>query len=123
MVMTRDEPPTPVKGVTVRVRDEAGRIVGTAHTDPSGHFAFEFERPGSYFVEAVDDSGKVLAVEDVGRVAVTVEPGQNSTVLLRVPAHASAGSHVPLAAIILGAASAAGIAAFTASGHPASPEQ
>jgi len=51
---------------------------------------------------------------------VTVEPGQNSTVMLRIPGHMSP---VPLAAIILGAASAAGIAAFTASGQPASPEQ
>ena len=122
-VMTRDEPPAPVKGATVRVRDEAGRIVGTAHTDPAGQFTFELERPGSYFVEAVDSSGKVLAVEDVGQVAVTAGPGQTATVMLRVPALLSAGSRVPLAAIILGAASAAGIAAFTAGGQPASPEK
>ena len=123
MVMTRDEPPTPAKDLMVRARDDAGRIVGTAHTDPAGHFSFELERPGSYFVEAVDDSGKVLAVEDVGRVAVTVEPGQNATIMLRIPARVSAANRVPLAAIILGAASAAGIAAFTTGGQPASPEK
>ncbi len=123
MVITRDEPPKPVKGATVRARDDAGRIVGTERTDPAGHFAFEFERPGSYFVEVVDGSGRVLAIEDVGRVAVTVEPGQNSTVILRLPGRRPAGAWTSTAAMILGAASAAGIGAFMASGQPESPEQ
>jgi hypothetical protein len=123
MVITRDEPPKPVKGVTVRARDDGGRIVGTQRTDLAGHFAFEFEHAGSYFVEVVDDSGRVLAIEDVGRVAVTVEPGQHSTVILRLPGRQPAGAWASTAATILGAASAAGIGAFAASGQPASPEQ
>ena len=123
MVITRDEPPKPVKGATVRARDGAGRIVGTERSDTAGHFAFKFERPGAYFVEVVDGSGRVLAIEDVGRVAVTVEPGQSSTVILRMPGRLPAGAWTSTAATILGAAGAAGIGAFTASGQPASPEQ
>jgi hypothetical protein len=56
-------------------------------------------------------------------VAVTVEPGQHSTVILRLPGRLPAGAWASTAATILGAASAAGIGAFAASGQPASPEQ
>ena len=122
-VITRDEPPRPVKRATVRARDAAGRIAGTTTTDDNGHFAFLLTRAGSYYVELVDESGRVLAVEDVGEGAISVAAGQNSTTILRVPGRMAGASVGTAARAILAAASAAGIGAFTASGQPASPER
>jgi hypothetical protein len=84
-VITRDEPPRPVRRAKVRARDAAGRIVGTTTTDESGQFWFLLERAGTYYVELVDDTGRVLAVEDVGEAAISVGAGENSTTILRVP--------------------------------------
>ena len=79
---------------SVRARDASGRIVATTTTDHTGHFAFLLERAGTYYVEVVDDAGRLPAAA-LGTTLRT----------------------------ILGAASAAGIAAFAASGQPASPER
>jgi hypothetical protein len=122
-VITRDEPPRPVRRATVRARDGAGRIVGTTTTDDGGQFAFSLPRAGTYYVELVDDTGRVLAVEDVGEAAVSVTAGQNSTTILRVPGRLPTSAIGRTARTILGAASAAGIGTLTASGQPASPER
>ena len=92
-------------------------------TDDNGHFAFLLARAGAYYVELVDEAGRVLAVEDVGEGAINVAAGQNSTTILRVPGRLSGAVAGTAARAILGAASAAGIGAFTASGRPASPER
>lgn len=122
-VITRDQPPRPVRRATVRARDNQGRIAGTTTTDESGQFAFMLERAGSYYVELVDDAGRVLAVEDVGQAAISVSAGQTSTTILRVPGQLPSAAWGRTARTILGAASAAGIGAFTAAGQPASPER
>lgn len=122
-VITRDEPPRPVKRATVRARDAAGQIVATTTTDDSGHFAFLLERAGAYYVELVDENGRVLAVEDVGQGAINVAAGQNSTTILRMPGRLPGAGVGTALRTILGAASAAGIGAFAASGQPASPER
>jgi hypothetical protein len=122
-VITRDEPPRPVKRGAVRARDAAGRIVATTTTDEAGQFSFLLARGGTYYVELVDETGRVLAVEDVGEAAISVAPGQNSTTILRVPGKLAGGAVGRAARTILGAASAAGVGAFTASGQPASPER
>jgi hypothetical protein len=123
MVITRDEPPRPAKRATVRARDAAGQIVATTTTDDNGHFAFLLDRAGTYYVEVVDETGRVLAVEDVGQGAINVAAGQNSTTILRMPGRLPGAGVGRTARTILGAASAAGIAAFAASGQPASPER
>ena len=122
-VITRDEPPRPVRRATVRARDAAGRVVGTTITDDAGQFWFVLERGGMYYIELVDHSGRVLAVEDVGEAAVSVAPGFNSTTILRVPARLPKEAWASTARTILGAASAAGVGAFVSSGQPASPER
>ena len=122
-VITRDEPPKPVRRATVRARDAAGRIVGTTTTDDNGHFAFLLALGGAYYIELVDETGRVLAVEDVGESAISVSAGQNSTTILRVPGRLPGAAAGMAARMILGAASAAGIGAFAASGQPASPER
>ncbi|HEY6506917.1 MAG TPA: SdrD B-like domain-containing protein [Vicinamibacterales bacterium] len=124
MVITRDEPPKPVKGARVRVRDLGGRVLGTTTTDDTGAFSFVLDEAGTYYVELVDDEGRVLAVEDVGEATVSVGPGYTSTTILRLPAQqAAAGVWGTTAKMLLGAAAAAGIAAFAVSGQPASPER
>jgi hypothetical protein len=123
VVITRDEPPRPVRGARVRARDAAGHVVGTTITDSAGQFSFALERGGTHYVELVDDSGRVLAVEDVGEAAVHVDLGFNSTTILRVPARLPKEAWASTARTILGAASAAGVGAFASSGQPASPER
>jgi hypothetical protein len=123
VVITRDEPPKPVKRAAVRARDVGGRISGTTNTDDAGHFSFALDRAGSYYVELVDDDGRVLAVEDVGQVTISVSPGQVSTTILRVPTRMAAAAWGRTASTILGAASAAGVGALVSSGQPASPER
>jgi hypothetical protein len=122
-VITRDAPPRPVRGATVRARDGAGRIVDTTTTDQAGQFAFALARAGTYYVELVDETGRVLAVEDVGEAAVSVAAGQNSTTILRVPGRLPVTTIGRAARTLLGAASAAGVGALTATGQPASPER
>jgi hypothetical protein len=123
VVVTRDEPPKPVKRATVRVRDLSGKVVGTSTTDDVGQFSFALDRSGAYYVELVDGSGRVLAVEDVGEVAISVGPGQVSTTILRVPMRTAAALWGRTATTIVGAAGAAGVGALVASGQPASPER
>jgi hypothetical protein len=122
-VITRDEPPRPVRRATVRARDAAGHVVGTTITDDAGLFSFVLERGGTHYIELVDDSGRVLAVEDVGEAAVSVDLGFSSTTILRVPARLPPAAWASTARTILGAASAAGVGAFVSSGQPASPER
>ncbi len=122
-VITRDEPPRPVRRATVRARDASGKVVGTTITDDAGQFSFTLERGGTHYVELVDDSGRVLAVEDVGEAAVSVDVGFNSTTILRVPARLPPAAWASTARTILGAATAAGVGAFVSSGQPASPER
>ena len=107
----------------MRARDAFGKVVGTTITDDAGQFSFTLERGGTHYVELVDDSGRVLAVEDVGEAAVSVDVGFNSTTILRVPARLPPAAWASTARTILGAATAAGVGAFVSSGQPASPER
>jgi hypothetical protein len=107
----------------VRARDAFGKVVGTTITDNAGQFSFTLERGGTHYVELVDDSGRVLAVEDVGEAAVSVDLGYNSTTILRVPARLPRAAWASTTRSILGAATAAGVGAFVTSGQPASPER
>jgi hypothetical protein len=122
LVVTRDEPPQPVKHARVRGRHSSGRIVGTVSTDEKGAFEFWIDDPGSYYLELVDETNRVLAVEDVGETTVTVTAGQVSTTIIRVPGSLVAGWG-STARTILGAAAASGVAAAVAPGQPASPER
>lgn len=123
MVITRDEPPKPVNRARVRVRSLSGRVIATTTSDETGAFSFTLDEAGSYYVELVDDAGRVLAVEDVGEATVTVGPGHTSTTILRIPTRGPRGLWGSTAKTVLGAAAAAGIGAFAASGQPASPER
>jgi hypothetical protein len=121
-VVTMHDPPRPVPGARVRLRLPAGEVVVTTRANKRGEFTCELAAGGTYYAEAVTDDGRVVAVEDVGESAVTVADGRASSTILRVPV-AFSGGWATTAKTILGAASAAGVAAVVGSGVPASPER
>jgi hypothetical protein len=121
-VVTMHEPPRAVPNAAVRLRTNVGKIVATVRTTEKGEFAFAVADPGAYYVELVDENGRVLAVEDVGETTVSVSSGQQSTTIIRVPV-ALAGPWVNAAKAILAAAASTGIAGVTTTGQPASPER
>jgi hypothetical protein len=105
------------------LRTSLGRVVETVRTSEKGEFAFVVAEAGSYYVELIDDKGRVLAVEDVGETTVSVSPGQVSTTIIRVPVALAQGAWVNAAKAILAAASSSGVAGVTTTGQPASPEK
>ncbi len=123
MVVTLHEPPRPVPKARVRLRTTLGKIVETVKTGEKGEFAFTLNEGGSFYVELVDDKGRVLAVEDVGETTVSVTLGQVSTTILRVPISLTEGAWGNAAKTILGAAATSGVAGVAGTGQPASPEQ
>jgi hypothetical protein len=121
-VVTMHDPPRPVPNARVRVRLPAGDVVAATRANRRGEFTCELSRGGTYYAEVVNDDGRVVAVEDVGESTVTVADGRASSTILRIPV-ALAGGWPTTAKTILGAASAAGVAAVVGSGVPASPER
>lgn len=121
-VVTMHEPPRAVPNAPVRLRTNLGKIVATTRTTEKGEFTFVVAEAGAYYAELTDESGRVLAVGDVGETAVSVSPGYVSTTIIRVPV-ALAGPWVNAAKAILAAAASSGIAGVTTTGQPASPEK
>jgi hypothetical protein len=120
--ITMDEPPKPVTGLKVRLRAQSGQTVALTDLDDQGEFSFAVEEPGTYYVELLDQRGRVVAVEDIGETAVTVARGRVSTTILRMPRPLLGGLWGPAATKVLGAAAASGIGAVVA-GPPTSPER
>jgi hypothetical protein len=104
-----------------------GQLVGSAMTNAMGQFNFPNLPAGSYLVEVVNQAGEIVATSG----SVVVSPGwavSGVSVTSYPAATAGAGSHhmlSPHAAIILGAAAAAGIGGgiAMASGGTASPSK
>jgi hypothetical protein len=58
----RDQGGQPAVNYAVRVRNAGnGQVAGTGTTGPAGEFAFDNLTPGTYVVEVVDGSGRILA--------------------------------------------------------------
>lgn len=122
IVVTMHDPPRPVPGARVRLRLPDGDVIATTRANRRGEFTFELPSGGTYYAEVVNEDDRVIAVEDVGETTITVADGRASSTILRVPV-ALAGGWPTTAKAILGAASAAGVAAVVGSGVPASPER
>lgn len=121
-VVTRHEPPRPVPGAHVQLRDRAGAVVAAARANSQGAFVFALPGAGPYCVEVVEDEGRVLAVECEDERAAIAPVGDATPLTLRVPVPV-AGGWPTSAKLILGAAAASGVAAIVSSGTPASPER
>ena len=94
---------SPVKSPHVRLRNvTTGRVEAAAVGDDMGSFAFSGLEGGTYFVELVNDSGRILAVGHVFAIA----PGETVATFVRL------GTRVPwFAGFFTNAAAAAATAA------------
>jgi hypothetical protein len=113
---------SPLRNYTVQVRNAGnGAIAGTTTSDSAGQFAFTNLQPGTYVVEIVDSSGRVVGLSP----AIDVVAGQTVTVTVSATAagaitKAAGGGFSllglgPLASVaVAGAASAAAITAVVA---------
>ncbi len=109
---------TPVKNAHVRLRNvTTGRIETTAIGDDSGRFTFSNIDGGTYLVELVSESGRILAVGQV----FTIAPGETVATFVRL------GTKVPwfvgffnsAAAAATSVAAAQGITALAPVARPA----
>jgi hypothetical protein len=112
---------SPIAKAKVRLRNlDTGRIVAASETSTDGQFIFGAVAKGSYLVELVSDTGKVLAVGPAFRV----EPEQTVSTVVRLPTRRSwyAGMFSNTAAVAIAAASAVGLTAVGSHGPPSSPQ-
>lgn len=102
---------SPIPQARVRLRSlQSGRIEAVAMATEAGRFAFASVEGGSYLVELVSESGKVLAVGN----AFAIAPGETVATFVRL------GTRVPwydgffsnAAAAVASSAAAAGITAI-----------
>ena len=112
---------SPIGNGKVRLRNlDTGRLVAGSETDADGQFVFGGVATGSYLVELVSDSGKVLAVGPAFRI----EPEQTVSTVVRLPTRRSwyAGMFSNAAAVVIAAASSVGLTAVGSHGPPISPQ-
>jgi len=103
-----------------------GQLAGSTTTNGVGQFTFLSLPAGSYLAEVINAAGQIVATSG----AVDVSAGWAITdVGVTAPAAAPAAGHTsilgmsPRAALIVGAAAAAGVGVAVASGGTASPSQ
>jgi hypothetical protein len=121
----------PLTGMRVQLRDvQSGNVIGSTTAAEAGSFSFPGLPPGTYFVEAVDASGKVLGVG----APVSLASGATATTSVIAPgvgeaaASAAAGFHLlgmgPVTSVtVLGAAAAASVTAVAVTRPNASPSR
>jgi hypothetical protein len=113
---------TGIPGARLRLRNVAsGKIVAATRANDAGQFRFAAVPEGSYVIELVDESGKVLALGHV----FAVSPGETVATFVRV------GTHVPwftgffsnAAAVAITTAASEGVTALAPVARPASRKQ
>ena len=106
---------SPIPGARLRLRNVVtGQIAGAAVADEAGQFTFADVAPGSYVVELVSESGKILTVGH----PLTVGPGETVATFVRL------GNKSPWFAGFFGSAALAVASAAAATGLTAmAPEQ
>jgi Carboxypeptidase regulatory-like domain len=116
----------PLPKTPVRLRDARhGRILETQVSDATGHFTFRDVEPGTYIVELLSsDEQTVLAASQL----ISVNAGDLASTFVKLPFRAPllAGLLGPTpgsAAIVMGAAAAAGVLATTVTPVSASPQR
>lgn len=114
---------SPIPGARVRLRDvSTGRAAGHAVANEAGRFTFENVSAGSYVVELVSESGKVLTVGQ----SFTVARGETVATFVRLGTRAPwfNGFFANAAAAVASAAAAAGVTAIAPEGiRPVSATQ
>jgi hypothetical protein len=101
---------TPIPYARVRLRGTmTGRVAAHAVANESGQFSFHNVEAGSYLIELVSESGKVIAVGH----AFTIGPGETVATFVRLGTRAPwfAGFFANAAAAVASSAAAAGVTA------------
>jgi protocatechuate 3,4-dioxygenase beta subunit len=112
----------PIPRANVRLRDtRTGKIVDSKRADDTGRFSFRGVDPGNYVVELLSDKDNVRAASRM----ITVNAGDSVTTLVKLPTEARSlagflAHQAPIAAVVIGSASAAGVLAVR-SGNCVSP--
>jgi len=115
---------SPIPNARVRLRNtHSGRVEANTVTAEDGHFGFNLVEGGSYVVELVGDSDRVMAVGQSFRV----EAGETVATFVRLPPRRPrfAGLFTNAAAAAIAAAASVGVTAMgpTGSGsRPISPQ-
>jgi len=110
-----------IPGAKLRLRNvSTGKITASTIADQLGQFRFE-AAPGSYLIELVDESGKLLAVGQV----FSVDVGESVATFVRLGNHVPwvAGLFTSAAAAAITAAAAQGVTALAPVARPASRKQ
>jgi hypothetical protein len=121
----------PISNAEVQIRDlKSGSRVNTTLSDVSGSYSFKGLRPGTYVVEVVDKSGRVLGMSApfvLGAApAVTVSVvavGQGTATLGAGAGFSILGIGPVTSLLVVGAAGAAAVTAAVAARPNASPSR
>lgn len=116
-----DSTNAPVAKVTTRLRDiQTGGAGETVVTTERGEFRFDTVKSGSYVVEVVAGSGKVIAVG----LRFSVEPGETVATFVRLPSERRLLARILFntATAVIAAASSAGVVAIGSTAPPISPQ-
>ena len=109
----------PIARARLRLRDvTSGQVVRTTQADELGRFTFVKVAPGSYIVELVDNSGKILALGQM----FALGPVETVATFIRLgaPLPWYAGFFSNAAAAALASASSLGLTSLGNGGQPAS---
>jgi hypothetical protein len=111
-----------IAGARVRLRAASnGKVGATTVADQTGRFRFDAISAGSYLIELVDESGKVLAVGQL----FTIAPGETIATFVRLSARVPwfAGFFNNAAPAAITTAASAGITALAPVARPVSRKQ
>jgi hypothetical protein len=112
----------PIAGAALRLRNILTAALDlTTVSDQAGEFSFSGVEAGSYFIEYVHGSGRLLAVSN----PFTVTKGETISTFVRLGSRRpfGAGFFTSTAAVVLSSAAVAGIAAVGPTGRPISPNR
>jgi hypothetical protein len=112
---------SPLPNGKVRLRDvTTGEVEGQTMTTDRGEFVFNDVHSALYVAEVVGDGGKVIAVGPSFRV----DAGAIITTFIRLPPRRSwlGGAFSNTAAVVIAAASSAGLTAIGTKAPPVSPQ-
>jgi protocatechuate 3,4-dioxygenase beta subunit len=82
----QDDPPVP--GVTIRLLDASGKVIGTTATDANGYYLFAGLQPGDYSVQEAVPAGYYAGASHVGTVGGA---SVTATLISTVPLSAGTG--------------------------------